>query len=133
MPDVDLVEPAGGRHGSTNPDAVAADANLGRPGSTGADRIQVLQQIVSGQLDLLVAPLRCAVDRRDESCAMQPVEVAVDEGISGLRLVRGADGETEMPGGVFGPCVLLDVCVLCRCVRLRVAPIAVQDVLTFID
>jgi hypothetical protein len=64
---------------------------------------------------------------------MQPVEVAVDEGIPGLRLVRGAVGETEMPGGVFGPCVLLEVCVLCRCVRLRVAPVAVQDVLSFID
>ena len=51
--------------------------------------VQLLQEPVRRQLDVLVAPLRGAVDARDEPAAVDLGEVAVDEGVPRLGLVVG--------------------------------------------
>ena len=54
--------------------------------STG-DLVEVLKQVVRGELDLLVAPLRGPVHAGDQSGAVDPAEVAVHERVAGLGLV----------------------------------------------
>src|SRR5919106_4163186 len=68
-----------------------------------AQRVEPLQQLVRDELDLLVAPLGCAVVAGDQAHAMDPAEVAVDERVAGLRLVGGALGEPEGPLRVLLP------------------------------
>ena len=49
----------------------------------------MLQQVVGGQLDLLVPPLRRAVHAGDQSAAMHAAEVAEDEGVAALGVLGG--------------------------------------------
>jgi hypothetical protein len=60
-------------------------------------------------------------------------EVAVHERVPGLRLLGGAFGEAEVPGGVFLPGVGLEERVLLACARLDVLPAGAQDVLARVD
>src|SRR5215208_6378367 len=85
------------------------------------------------ELDLLVPPLRGAVHARDQGGPVDATEVAADEGVAGLGLVARALGEAEVPCGVLGPGVTLEVGVLRGGVRLLLAPVAVQDVLPVVD
>ena len=86
----------------------------------GAHPVEALQEVVRGELDLLVPPLGRPVDARDQAGAVHPAEVAVDEGVPRLGLVVGALGEPEVPGGVLLPGVPLEVGVLRR--RRAAAP-----------
>src|ERR1700752_4174439 len=79
--------------------AIAAEAAA--PGWLGV--VERLQEVVRGQLDLLVAPLRRAVVTGDQAHPVQPPEVPVDEGVAGLRPVGGALGEPEVPERVLVP------------------------------
>ena len=83
-----------------------------RLSNLGADSIEELEQFVRGELDFLVSPLRSPVHAGDEGSAMHSPQVAVDEGVSALRLVGRAVGEREMPLGVVIPPVRLEVGVL---------------------
>ena len=56
--------------------------------------VEVLEEVVGGQLDLLVAPLGGPVLAGDQAHAVEAAEVAVDEGVPSLGLVAGAIGET---------------------------------------
>ena len=93
----------------------------------------MLQQVVGGQLDVLVPPLGGAVDARDQAGAVDPAEVAVHERVPRLGLVVGALGQAEVPRAVVVPRVPLEVGVLRLGVRLHLAPVAVQDVLPRLD
>src|SRR4051812_9208869 len=64
---------------------------------------------------------------------MHAAKVPVDERIAGLGLVVGADREAEMPGCVVVPTVPLEEPVAGLCVRLDVAPVAVEHVLLPVD
>ena len=97
------------------------------------DGVQALQQVVRRQLDLLVTPLRGAIDARDQGRPMDPTEIAADEGVAGLGLVARALRETEVPRGVLIPGVPLQVGILSLRARLHLAPVAVQDVLPAVD
>src|SRR5687767_13940659 len=66
-------------------------------------RVEDLQQLVSGELDLLVAPLGGAVQAGDQPVAVDPAEVAEDEREPRLRLLTGALGEAEVPLAVLLP------------------------------
>jgi hypothetical protein len=59
--------------------------------------VQTLQQVVGGELDLLVPPLGGPVLAGDDAHAVQPAQVAVDERVPGLGLILGTVGEPEMP------------------------------------
>jgi hypothetical protein len=86
-----------------------------------------------GQLDVFVSPLRRSVDARDETGPVQPAEVAVDERVSRLRVVRSAFGQPEVPVSVFLPRVGFEEGVLVLRARLNVAPVALEDVLPRLD
>ncbi len=74
------------------------------PGSADAGgAIQVLQELVGGQLDRLVPPLGGAVVAGDDAAAVDPSKVAHHECVSALRLVRGVIGQAEVPVGVVVP------------------------------
>src|SRR5205085_4207170 len=73
-----------------------------RPGrSSGALAVEVLEQVVGGQFDRLVVPLRGPVDAGDEGRPVYAPEVAVDEGVAGLGLIGGPLGQGQVPVGVF--------------------------------
>ena len=74
--------------------------------------VEVLQQIVGGQLDLLVPPLGGPVVARDQAHAVQAAEVAVDERVPRLGLRARPLGEREVPRPVLVPRVPLQVRVL---------------------
>ncbi len=72
-------------------------------------RVEVLQQIVGGQLDVLVPPFRSSVDAGDQAGAVNPAQVAVDERVSRLGVVlwrlrsgRGATPRTRPTSGSPG-------------------------------
>ena len=88
---------------------------------------------MSRQLDLLVAPLGCPVLARDQPGPVQTPEVAVDERVPRLRLVGRAFGEAEVPLRILGPGVGAEEAVLVVGLRLRIAPVAVEDVLSGLD
>jgi len=88
---------------------------------------------VRGELDLLVPPLGRPVDAGDQAGAVQAPEVAVDEREAPLALVRGALGETEVPLAVVLPVMRAEEAVLVFRARLRLAPVAVEDVLARLD
>src|SRR5215471_18592859 len=71
-------------------------------------RVEVLEQLVCRKLDLLVPRLRGSVRAGDQPHPVDPMEVAVDEGVARLR----AHGQAEMPFGVVVPRVRLEVGVL---------------------
>src|SRR5689334_5881545 len=87
-------------------------SGMAPPPGSGPDRVEVLEQVVGSQLDLLVLPLGRPVDAGDEAGAVHPAEVAVHEGVAGLGLVGGPDGEPQVPGGVLGPRVAVQEGVL---------------------
>jgi hypothetical protein len=65
--------------------------------------VEVLEQVVGGQLDLLVAPFGGPVLAGDQAHAVEAAEVAVDEGVAGLGVVAGPVGEGQVPVGVLLP------------------------------
>src|SRR3954451_23150661 len=83
-----------------------------RARASGPRAVQQLQQVVRGQLDLLVTPLRRPVVAGDDPHAVHAAEIAVHEGVAGLRLLVRSLGEREMPGAVLGPGVLGQIGVL---------------------
>jgi hypothetical protein len=64
---------------------------------SGARLVKELQQVVCGQFDVLVPPLRSAVDAGDQAGAMNTAEVSVDDGVAGLGLVGRTLGQAQMP------------------------------------
>src|SRR5262245_66681272 len=91
-----------------------------RTGMAGARRsaarpVQVLEQVVSRELDHLVAPFCGAIHAGDEAGAVDASEVADDEGVAGLRLVRRTIGQPEVPARVLVPRVTLEGGVLVGC------------------
>ena len=70
---------------------------------SGALRVETLQQVVRSQLDLFVAPLRGAIVTGNQTHAMDAAEIAVDECVPGLGLVRCAVREPQMPFRVLLP------------------------------
>ncbi len=108
--------------------ARAPDARL-RPGGAATDGTHPLvlsrscNELVSGELDLFVAPLRRPVMAGDQAGAVQATEVAVDECIARLgRRLSGALGEAEMPLRVLTPGVRLEERVLVRGFRAGPRP-----------
>ena len=59
------------------------------------------------ELDLFVPPLGSPVVAGDRPHPVQTAEVAVDEGVTRLRLLGRVLGETEVPAGVLLPGVRL--------------------------
>ena len=97
------------------------------------DGVQVLEQVMGGELDLLVPPLGGPVDAGDQGGPVHPAQVAVDKGVAGLGLIGRADGQAEMPGGVLRPGMSLQEGVLVVRAGLHLPPVAVQHVLPGID
>src|SRR4029453_16707719 len=91
--------------------------------------VEVLEQVVGGELDLLVAPLGGPALAGGPRHAVEAAEVAVDKGVPGLGLVGGAVGEGQVPLGVLLPGVGLQVGVLVVGAGLDVAPDALEHVL----
>ena len=89
--------PLGGTSGSI-PSLMCSLPRWSRSGQA-ADPVEMLEQVVRGQLDLLVPPFRRPVDAGDQSGAVHPPEVAAHEGVAGLGLVgrrpRSARGATR--------------------------------------
>ena len=81
------------------------------------------------ELDLLVAPLRGPEVDGDDPGAVDPPEVAEDERVARLRLVRCPVGQAEVPRAVLVPVVRVEVAVLVVGPRLPGAPVAPDDVL----
>ena len=85
------------------------------------------------KLDLLVTPLGRAEMARDDARPMHSPEIAEHKCVAGLRLVRGASRQPEVPQRKLIPSVRPEKLVLvCGC-RLHIAPLAVQDVLPRVD
>jgi two-component system OmpR family sensor kinase len=95
--------------------------------------VQPLQELVGGQLDLLVPPLGGPVHAGDDAHPVDAPEIPVDEGVPGLRLVVGPLGQAEVPAGILIPRVPLEVGVLIARARLDAPPVAVEHVLTAVD
>src|SRR4030095_16094922 len=95
--------------------------------------VEVLEEVVGGELDLLVAPFGGPVLAGDQAHAVQAAEVAIHEGVPGLGLVAGAVGGGQVPPGVLLPGVGLQVGVLVLGARLDVAPDALEHVLAGVD
>jgi hypothetical protein len=71
--------------------------------NSGAGAVEKLQQLVGRELDVLVTPLGSSVVTRDQAGAMDAAEIAINERVSGLGLVRRTLGQPEMPLGIFVP------------------------------
>ena len=69
--------------------------------------VEVLQELMGGKFDVLVAPFCRPVLTCDQSHPMDAPEVAIYECVSRLGVVVGTVGESEMPFGVFIPRVRL--------------------------
>ena len=65
--------------------------------------------------------------------AVEAFEVAVDKGVAGFGSVGGAFGQAEVPLGVVGPIVLLEVTIFIVGPGLRHAPVGVFHDLARID
>src|SRR4026209_1406525 len=106
------------------------------PASVRADAgpcVQLLEEIVGGELDRLLAPLRGAGAAGDEARSMDSPEVAEHEGVTSLCLVGRADRLAEMPRAVLVPRMPLEECVLVGGRRLGLVPLGVEDVLPRLD
>src|SRR4051794_40213829 len=107
-------------------------ALIGRRGypapPSGPGGVQQLQQVVGGQLDLLVPPLGRPVVAGDDAHPVHAAEVAVDERVAGLGLLGRALGEREVPRAVLGPGVPGQIGVLVVGGGLDPAPLAAQHV-----
>ena len=69
--------------------------------------VEILQQIMSGRLDVLMPPLGGAVDAGDQAGGVETSKIPVHKGIPRLRVVRCALGQSEMPLAVLVPGVRL--------------------------
>ena len=58
---------------------------------------------MSSELDLFVSPLGGPILTGDEAHSMDASEVPIDECVSGLGLVVGTLGQSQMPFGVVIP------------------------------
>src|SRR4029079_16456158 len=134
------------RRPGTRPEPQRPRANLSLfPGSRGSVSgsargrclpgrlVEVLEEPMGGELDGLMAPLRCAVDAGDERRPMDALEVPEDERVAGLGLVAGAVGQAQVPPGVLVPGVGLQEGVLVVGGRGDFAPVAVEHVLAGVD
>ncbi|HET9969983.1 MAG TPA: HAMP domain-containing sensor histidine kinase, partial [Streptosporangiaceae bacterium] len=74
--------------------------------------VKPLEELVRGELDLLVPPLSRPVHAGDDAHPVDAPEVPVYEGVPGLGLVGGPLGQAEVPAGVLFPGVPLQVGVL---------------------
>ena len=115
--------------GAEQASAYRAGRCLLAPGLLRPRPIEQLEQLVRGELDLLVLPLARTVLARDQARSMHATEIAEDEGIATLGLVRCSVRQAEVPGRVVGPSVRLEERVLPVGGGLRVAPVAPDDVL----
>src|SRR5262249_22240096 len=84
--------------------------------------VKVLQELVRGELDLLMPPLGGPVVACDDAHAMDATEIPVDKRVPGLGVVGGTVGEPEMPSGVFLPRVRLQEDVPFAGAGLNLAP-----------
>src|SRR5262245_61067747 len=124
--------------GSSVPSRWMCSSDLGSPvtnGRVGVDGsvivawtlrrrlVEVLQQVVGGELDVFVTPLRGTVDAGDQPGAVDAAEVAVHECVARLRPVGCPLGETEVPQGVIVPAVRVEEAVLVLGPGLHVTPI----------
>src|SRR5437588_4290728 len=94
--------------------------------------VEVLQEPMGCELDLLVAPLSPEM-ARDDARPMHSPEIAEHECVPSLGLVCRPIGQTKVPCRVVIPCLFLEEAVLIGRCRLRVAPVADQDVLPRVD
>src|SRR5262249_25907448 len=95
--------------------------------------VQVLQELVRGELDLLMPPLGRPVVACDDAHAMDATEIPVDKRVPGLGVGGGTVGEPEMPSGVFLPPVRLPEGLPFAGVGLNLAPVAAKQVLALVD
>jgi hypothetical protein len=65
--------------------------------------VQTPQQVVGGELDVLVPPLAGPVLAGDDAHVVQTPEAAIDERVPGLGLISYASREPAMPSGVLLP------------------------------
>ena len=65
--------------------------------------VEHLEQLVRGELDLLVAPFGRTEVAGDDPGSMDPAQVPEHERVARLGLVVGALGEAEVPVGVLVP------------------------------
>src|SRR4051812_303245 len=136
---VSTIRPPVGADGCTVPGRAAwrtagpTSCDLTRAGTSRAARVEALEQLVRGQLDLLVAPLGGAIVARDQPHAVHAAEVSVDERVARLRAVGRTVGEAEVPLGVLHPRVRREEGVLLGGAGLGARPVAVQDVLARVD
>ena len=85
------------------------------------------------ELDVLVAPLGGPVDAGDQAGPVDTPKVAVDEAVPGLRLIRRAVGQAQMPLGVLVPRVPFQEGILFIGARLNFPPVALEHVLPGVD
>jgi hypothetical protein len=100
---------------------------------SGSGAVEVLEELVSGELDLLVSPLGCPVLTSDQAHPVDATKVPVDECVSRLGVVVRTVGEPQMPCGVVIPRVRLQEGVLVLSARLDFSPHALEHVLVCVD
>jgi hypothetical protein len=95
--------------------------------------VEILEQVVSRKLDLLVTPLGGPEVAGDDPGPVHPAKVATDERVSRLGFVGCSLREPEMPLGILAPRVVLEEDVLLFRPGLDLAPVAVEHVLAGVD
>jgi two-component system OmpR family sensor kinase len=95
--------------------------------------VKPLEELVRGELDLLVPPLGGAVMAGDQAHPVESLEIAVDKRVASLGLVGRALSQAEMPGGIVVPGVGFQERVLLPCTRLHVLPARPQHVPARVD
>jgi hypothetical protein len=93
----------------------------------------MLQEVMCGQLDFLVPPLRGPIDAGDQRCTVHPPQVTEDERIPRLGLISRTFGQAEMPSGVLLPGVPFQEGVLIVGAGLHLTPVALENVLPGVD
>jgi hypothetical protein len=100
---------------------------------SGARLVQPLQQLVCGELDLLVSPLGSTVLAGDQAGSMNPAKVPIYERVPALGLISRFLVKAEVPIGVLIPSVGFKERVLITRSRLNFPPVAVEYVLPSVD
>ena len=93
----------------------------------------MLQDLMGGELDLLVLPLRRPVTTSDHPHPMQAAKVPVDEGMTRFRLGTSPFGDAEMPFPILLPRVVFEEGVFGVGVGLDVGPSAAEHILPRVD
>jgi hypothetical protein len=115
---------------------VVAEIPVGRqrsPKGSGSLVVEVLQELMGGELDLLVSPLGGPVLTSDQAHPMDTPKVPIDERVPGLGVVGRTRSEPQMPLGVVIPGVRRQEGVLLLGAGLHLAPLAVEHVLVRVD